>query len=226
MIKKLPARKVGMTSAFDGAGTTVPVTLVQPFDVTVTEIKRLESHGYSSIQVAYQETLAKRLTKPHKGVLAKAGIEKNLRKFYESRVAADELEDLTVGQVITAAELLPTWGVVKVTATSKGKGFAGVMKRWGFKGQCRTHGDPDNRRPMSNNATDPARVFKGSRRPGRMGGKQISVKGVSVFEYDSELNILVLAGSIPGPNGATVYLTMAGEKAQIETAPGEGENRG
>ena len=216
MIKKLPAKKIGMTSAFDGAGTTVPVTLVQPFDVTVTEIRRPETHGYSAIQVAFKETLAKRLNKPQKGLLEKAGIETPYGKLYESRVEESDLEDVTIGQVIAASELLKTWGNVKVTSISKGKGFAGAMKRWGFSGQCRTHGDPDNRRPMSNNATDPARVFKGSRRPGRMGGKQVSVKGVNIFEYDSELNILALTGSIPGPNGGTIYLSLTGEREVVE----------
>jgi len=216
MIKKLPARKIGMTSAFDGAGTTVPVTLVQPFNVTVTDIKRQESHGYSAIQVAYDETIEKRLNKPKLGLLKKAGVETPLRKVYESRVEAGDLDGITVGQVIETSEILQTWGQVKVTGTSKGKGFAGAMKRWGFAGQCRTHGDPDNRRPMSNNATDPARVFKGSKRPGRMGAKTTSVKGVNIFEYDAELNVVALTGSIPGPNGGTVYLTFSGERAKVE----------
>jgi large subunit ribosomal protein L3 len=216
MIKRIPAKKIGMTSAFDGAGTTVPVTLVQPLPVVVTEIKRPEKHGYAAVQVAYGETSSKRVNKPLRGVLAKAGVKGARRHFYESRVAPEDLEQLTLGQEIEPAELVERWGWVKVTARTKGKGFAGAVKRWGFKGQCRTHGDPDNRRPMSNNATDPARVFKGSRRPGRMGGRQVTISHVTVFDYDRELNLLALTGSVPGPPGATVFVSVTGEREPRE----------
>lgn len=216
MINRMPAKKIGMTSAFDGAGTTLPVTLLQPFSVVVTEIKREATHGYSAVQLAYEETLPKRLNKPHKGVLAKAGVDKPLRRLYESRVEAVQLEGLELGQELQPLDVIANWAYVKITGTSKGKGFAGVVKRYGFAGQCRTHGDPDNRRPMSNNATDPARVFKGSRRPGRMGNKTVAVKGVTVFEYDAELNLIAVTGSVPGPNGSTVYLTLEGERSPEE----------
>ena len=213
MINRMPAKKIGMTSAFDGAGTTLPVTLLQPFPVVVTEIKRPETHGYSAVQLAYEETLQKRLNKPHLGVLAKAGVDKPLRKMYESRVESAELEGITLGQEFQPMDVIANWGHVKITGISKGKGFAGVVKRWGFAGQCRTHGDPDNRRPMSNNATDPARVFKGSKRPGRMGNKTVAIKGVTIFDYDAELNLIAVTGSVPGPNGTTVYLTLEDERS-------------
>ncbi|MCH7472937.1 50S ribosomal protein L3 [bacterium] len=222
MLKKIPAKKIGMTSAFDGAGTTLPVTLVQPMKVVVTEIRRPEKHGYAAVQLAYEETLPKRINKPHKGVLNKAGVKESYRRFFEARVSPDELEQFTLGQEISPDEMLATWNEVTVSGVSKGKGFAGAVKRWGFKGQCRSHGDPDNRRPMSNNATDPARVFKGSRRPGRMGNKRVSVKGLGVFEYDPALNLLVLDGSVPGPNGGTVFVTMVGEReAPVQEPEGE-----
>jgi len=214
MINKIPVRKLGMTSAFDGAGTTVPVTLLEPLPVVVTQIKRPEQHGYAAVQLAYGETLQKRLNKPQLGTLRKAGLDQSLRHLYESKVEPEELEGLAPGQAIELSEILSQWQEVKVTGRSKGKGFAGAMKRWGFKGQCRTHGDPDNRRPMSNNATDPARVFKGSRRPGRMGGKRITLRGVNVFEYDAELNLLVLTGSVPGPNGSTLYVTLTKQREE------------
>jgi len=216
MINRMPAKKIGMTSAFDGAGTTLPVTLLQPYSVVVTEIKRQETHGYSAIQLAFDETLEKRLNKPHRGILAKAGVDKPLRKLYEARVEAPELEGIQLGQEYQPMDVMATWGYVKITGTSKGKGFAGAVKRWGFAGQCRTHGDPDNRRPMSNNATDPARVFKGSKRPGRMGNKTVAIKGVTVFDYDAELNLIAVTGSVPGPNGTMVYLTLEEERTPIE----------
>jgi len=205
-----------MTSAFDGAGTTVPVTLLQPLEVVVTEIKRQETHGYSAVQVAFEQVPEQKLNKPTKGILAKAGVAEGYRNFYESRVEPEDLEGVELGQKIAAEDTVKNWGEIKITGTSKGKGFAGAMKRWGFKGQMRTHGDPDNRRPMSNNATDPARVFKGSRRPGRMGNKTVSIKGASVFEYDADLGLVAVTGSVPGPNGGTVFITMRTERATVQ----------
>jgi len=200
-----------MTSSFDEAGTTVPVTLVQPYAAVVTEIKRPETHGYAAVQVAYSETLPKRVRRPQRGVLNRAGVQGAYKSFYEVRVAPEELSDFTLGQMLDPADFLGSWDQVKVTGTSKGKGFAGAVKRWGFAGQCRTHGDTGNRRPQSNNATDPARVFKGSRRPGRMGNARVTLRGVTVFEYDSGLNVLVLSGSVPGPNGSLVFVNLVSE---------------
>ena len=149
MIKKIPVKKIGMTSAFDGSGTTLPVTLMQPLPVVVTQIKRQETDGYSAVQVAFRETLEKRINKPTKGVLDKAGTDKILSKFYEIRCSPEELEGIEVGKEYNPADFVARWDQVTVTGTSKGKGFAGAMKRHGFAGQQRTHGDPDNRRPQS-----------------------------------------------------------------------------
>ena len=187
----------------------MPVTLLQPLPVVVTEIRRPESHGYSAVQLAWGETLAKRVRKPMRGILTKAGTDKILRHLYESRQDAGDFEGVEVGQEL-GPESVSGWGEVTVTGTSQGKGFAGAVKRWGFRGQQRTHGDPDNRRPQSANATDPARIFKGSRRPGRMGHERATVKGLSVVGYNDELNLLAIKGSVPGANGGTVWLTMTG----------------
>jgi large subunit ribosomal protein L3 len=216
MLKTIPAIKVGMTSSFDGAGTTVPVTIVRPYELVVTEIKRPEKHGYAAVQVAYHETLPKRVNKPLRGVQIKAGVEKAYKSHYEVRVDPAELEQFQLGQMIHPADFMKMWDQVSVSGVSKGKGFAGVVKRWGFAGQCRTHGDPDNRRPMANNATDPARVFKGSRRPGRMGNRRVTQMGLTVFEYDEALNILVVSGSIPGHNGSLVFVNLVAEAAPEE----------
>ncbi|MDQ3024610.1 MAG: 50S ribosomal protein L3 [bacterium] len=220
MIRKIPAKKIGMTSAFDDNGRTVPVTLVQPMRVVVTEIRRPETHGYSAVQLAYSETTAKHIRKPHQGILNKAGTDQLLRHLYETRQDARDFSGLEVGQLITP-ESVANWAEVRVSGTSKGKGFAGAVKRWGFAGQARTHGDPDNRRPQSNGATDPARVFKGSRRPGRMGNEKVSVKGLMVQSYNADLNLLAIKGSVPGPNGGLVWVTVTAEgapKAQEQEA--------
>lgn len=219
MIKKIPAKKIGMTSAFDDNGRTVPVTLVQPLGVVVTEVRRPETHGYSSVQLAYGETSAKHVRKPHQGILNKAGVKQTLRALYETRQDAGDFSGVEVGQALAPAELVNTWAEVRVSGTSKGKGFAGAMKRWGFAGQARTHGDPDNRRPMSNNATDPARVFKGSRRPGRMGNERVSIKGLKVQSYNTDLNLLAIKGSVPGPTGGLLWVTVTAEGEPWATAP-------
>jgi len=216
MIKKIPAIKIGMTSSFDDTGSTVPVTLVQPFTCVITEIKRPEKHGYSAVQVAYKEALPKRVNKPLQGVLKHAGIEQVFSAFFEIRMTPEELSEIQVGQVLDPHEILKNWDQVKVVGTSKGKGFAGAVKRHHFAGQQRTHGDPDNRRPQSGNATDPARVFKGSRRPGRMGNERVTQKGLTVFEYDPALNLLALSGSVPGANGSLVFVTFVSESAPEE----------
>jgi large subunit ribosomal protein L3 len=199
-----------MSTAMDEGGFAVPVTLLQPYTVTVTEIRRPERNGYSAVQLAFGETRAKLVNKPNAGVLKKAGCTASLRKFYESRQA--ELEGLELGQQINPAEESESWKSFKVTGTSKGKGFAGAVKRWGFAGQQRTHGDPDNRRSMSNGATDAARVFRGSRRAGHLGAAQISVHDVKLQAYNADLNLIAVKGSVPGPNGAVVFLTVQGKK--------------
>lgn len=213
MINTIPAKKIGMTSVYDGSGTTVPVTLVQPIDCVVTEIKRPEKHGYAAVQVAYGETIAKRINKPHQGVLDKAGIKEPMRKFFEVRLQPEELDQYTPGQRLVPKDFLKNWGHVTIIGTAKGKGFAGAMKRWGFAGQMSSHGDPDNRRPQSAGATDAARVFKGKKGPGRMGNWQTTIKGATVFDFDSDLNVLALTGSVPGPNGAVVFVNLVAERA-------------
>jgi large subunit ribosomal protein L3 len=210
-----------MSSAFDGAGTTVPVTLLMPMDCFVTEIKRPAKHGYSALQIAYSETRDKKVNKPHRGVLKKAGVEQALRYFYEIRLDEADLEGFELGQRIHPGDFLKTWDQVHVTGTAKGKGFAGAVKRWGFRGQQRTHGDPDNRRPMSANATDPARVFKGKKGPGRMGNWQVTLRGSTVFDFDSNLNLLALTGSVPGPNGGIVFVDVQTTVEPVEVAVAE-----
>ena len=223
MIKKIPVKKIGMTSAFDGTGTTLPVTLLQPIPVVVTQIKRQETDGYSAVQVAYRETLEKRINKPTKGVLAKAGTDKVFSKFYEVRCSPEELEGIEVGMEVNPVDFMARWDQINVTGMSKGKGFAGAMKRHGFAGQQRTHGDPDNRRPQSNGATDAARVFKGSRRPGHMGHEQVTIKGLTIFEYDKDLNVIAVSGSVPGPNGGMLFVKRISERPADEIAAVEGE---
>lgn len=217
-VSKIPAKKIGMTSGFDGSGTTLPLTLLQPEPVVVTEIKRPETHGYSAVQLAYGECLPRKVGKPIQGIFNKAGVDKTFRYFYEVRLKPEELEKYELGQILNPTDFVGLWEEIAVTAISKGKGFAGAMKRWGFAGQARTHGDPDNRRPMSNGATDPARVFKGSKRPGRMGNEKVTVGGLTMFEFNKDLNVIAVSGSVPGPKGNTVFVSMKTMRDPAEVA--------
>jgi large subunit ribosomal protein L3 len=218
MIPTIKGEKLGMTSVFDGAGTTLAVTLVRPYPAVVTQIKTPERDGYSALQLAYGETAPKHVNRPVRGIFDRAGVGKSYARFYEIRLPEGELNEFKLGQEITPAEFLLGWAEIDVGGNSKGKGFAGGVKRWGFRGQCRSHGDPDNRRPQSSGATDPARVFKGARRPGQMGNAKITVKHCVVFEYYRALNVLVIQGSVPGPTGAELTLTVTREFTPEELA--------
>lgn len=211
-----------MTTAFNEMGDGIAVTLLQPLPVWVVQIKTPEKDGYHAVKLAYGETTWKHVTKPVQGELKKAGIEVPLRYFYEYRPPGGEEIQVEMGQKIEPQKLCRGWLEVNVTGKSKGRGFAGAMKRWGFHGQSRTHGTKSfHRAPASNNATDPARVFKGSKRPGRYGGKTVTILRLGVFEYQPELNLLVVDGSVPGPRGGRLFVEVVDweEVAEEQAAP-------
>jgi large subunit ribosomal protein L3 len=204
MIQGILGTKVGMTHLFTEEGKMVPVTVVQAGPVFVTQIKTEEKDGYKAVQVGFGEKSDKRLTFPMHGHLSKAGVNRNLQTLKEFRV--DDTTDLQLGQEIKA-DIFVEGEVVTATGTSKGRGFAGGVKRYHFKGQHMTHGYMTHRRPLSNGATGPQRVFKGSRRPGHMGDEQVTQKGLKVVKVDTELNLLMIDGSVPGANGGLVIIT-------------------
>lgn len=203
MIQGILGTKIGMTHLFTEEGKMVPVTVVQAGPVFVTQIKTLEKDGYLAVQVGYGEQKEKHLSFPKFGHLKKAGVEKNLRTLREFRV--DETSDLTLGQQI-GLDIFTEGEAVTVTATSKGKGFAGGVKRYHFKGQHMTHGYMTHRRPLSSGATGPQRVFKGTRKPGRMGNEQVTQKGLKIAKIDVERNLLMIDGSVPGAAGGLVVI--------------------
>jgi large subunit ribosomal protein L3 len=215
MIQKIAARKLGMTTVFSEGGDRLAVTLLEPYDAVVTQVKTQAKEGYTAVQLAYFPTLPKRLPNGQKGVLKRAGVEGAFKYFYESRIPSDKVGDVKPGQVFKPQDVLANWGEVNVTGTSKGKGFAGVIKRHHMSGCRMTHGQTIHRKPASNNATDPARVFKGSRRPGHMGAESVTLKDVSVFEYDPNLNVLVLQGSVPSANGSILYVSILKEMESV-----------
>ncbi len=221
MIPTIKGVKLGMTAVFDATGTTTAVTLVRPYRAVVTQVKTPARDGYSAVQLAYHDAAPKHINKPLRGVLDHAGTKDNFTKLYEVRVPASELPKYQPGDEMNPADFLIAWAEVDVVGMSKGKGFAGAVKRYHFRGQCRTHGDPDNRRPQSNGGTDAARVFKGSRRPGHMGYERIKLQACSIYEYFRKLNVIVIQGSVPGSIGAEITLTLRKEFSPEEQAEHE-----
>lgn len=203
MIKSILGRKVGMTQIFTEEGTVVPVTVVEAGPVVVTQVRSLDKEGYNAVQVGFEEVSAKRVNMPTAGHFAKAGVAPK-RHLQEFRV--DEIGDMQVGQEIKV-DIFETGDKVSVTGISKGKGFAGVMKRWHFHGGEMSHGSMVHRKPQSGGATDAARTFKGVKRPGRMGGKTITTQGLRIVRVDSEKNLLLIKGAVPGSNGSLVEVT-------------------
>jgi len=195
--------KIGMTHVFTDEGKMVPVTVVQAGPVYVTQLKSEAVDGYVAVQVGYGEAKDSKLTFPKFGHLKKAGMTKNVRTMKEFRL--DSTEGLTLGQEIKA-DIFEEGEKVTVTGVSKGRGFAGGVKRYHFKGQHMTHGYMTHRRPLSNGATGPQRVFKGKRGPGRMGTDTVTQKGLKVVKVDTERNLILIDGSLPGPNGAQVII--------------------
>jgi large subunit ribosomal protein L3 len=204
MLPGLVGTKIGMTHLFDDEGRMVPVTVIAAGPVYVTQLKTEESDGYNAVQVGYGDVSEKHLTYPKYGHLKKAGLTKNLRHLKEFRV--EKHDDLSLGQEIGVEGVFADGEVITVTGTSKGRGFAGGVKRYHFKGQHMTHGYMTHRRPLSNGATGPQRVFKGSRRPGRMGTDTVTQKGLKIFKVDLERNLIMVDGSVPGPNGGLVFV--------------------
>jgi large subunit ribosomal protein L3 len=192
-----------MTQVFAEDGTIVPVTVVEAGPVVVTQVRSTEKEGYNAVQVGYGEITSKHVNKPLAGHYTKAGVSprKYLREF-----RVDDISDIAMGQEFHV-DLFKVGDKVSVIGTSKGKGFAGAVKRYHFHGGDMTHGSMIHRKPQSGGATDAARTFKGVRRPGRMGGETVTTQGLKIVRVDAEKNLLLIKGAIPGANGGLVEIT-------------------
>ena len=210
-MKAIIGEKLGMTQIFDDENRAIPVTVIKAGPVRVTQIKRPETDGYAAIQIAYREMTANKANRAQVGHFAKAGVAPH-RHVVELRV--DDPDAYELGQEITIADVLEVGQRADATGISKGKGFAGVMKRHGFKGQGASHGvHKVHRAPGAIGAcATPARVFKGKRMPGRMGGDQTTVLNLDVVQIDAGRNVLLLKGAVPGPKGAVVVVREAVKK--------------
>ena len=202
--KGILGRKLGMTQIWDEENRVIPVTVIQAGPCQVAQLKTPERDGYAAVQLAFGETKAQRLNKPELGHLKAAGASP-AKHLVELRV--DDLGEFTVGQTI-AVDVFAKGDLVDVTGVSKGKGFAGGMKRHNFKGQGASHGNhKKHRAPGSIGAcATPARVFKGMRMAGQMGNVRTTTLNLEVIESDPERNLLLVKGAVPGPNGGLVFV--------------------
>jgi large subunit ribosomal protein L3 len=202
--KAIVGEKVGMTQVWDDQRRAVPVTMVKVAPVRVVQVKTEDRHGYSALQVTYGFRRPGTLTQPEEGHFAAAGVEPGVR-LLELRL--DDTSDYQVGQEL-GADLLEAGEKVDVTAVSKGKGFAGSMKRHGFSGQGASHGNhKKHRSPGSVGAcATPARVFKGTRMAGRLGAARVTTLNLEVVKADSDQELVLVKGAVPGPRGGLVLI--------------------
>lgn len=206
-MKAILGEKLGMTQVFDGDARAIPVTVIKAGPCRVVQIKRPETDGYGAIQIAYREA-TKGVNKPMAGHFAKAQVPPS-RHLVELRV--DDPDAYEVGQEITIADVLAKGAKADVAGVSKGKGFQGVIKRHNFSGQGAGHGvHKVHRAPGSIGAcATPARVFRGKKLPGRMGGERVTMLNLDVVDVDTERGLVMLGGSVPGPKGSVVLVREA-----------------
>lgn len=204
MGKGIIGMKLGMTQIFKEDGAAVPVTVIEAGPCTVTQTKTDEVDGYNAVQVGFQEKKEYRTNKPEKGHFERADVSprKHLAEIRDFSEEVNEGDEIKV-------DLFAEGEKVDVTGISKGKGFAGVVKRYGFNTGPKTHGSHSHREPGSIGATDAARVFKGQKLPGRMGHDRVTIQNLEIVKIDEEKNLLMVEGSVPGPKKGIVYIKEA-----------------
>lgn len=214
MQKAIIGKKVGMTQIFDDSGKVIPVTVIEAGPCVVTQKKTEEHDGYSAVQLGFEDVKESKLSKPEAGHLKKAGVDakRHLKEF-----KLDQAGEMNVGDVLKA-DVFAAGDKVDVIGTSKGHGYQGVVKRWGAQRTPMTHGGgPVHRHAGSmGSSSDPSRIFKGKIGAGQMGVEQVTIQNLDVVKVDSELNMLVIRGAIPGPKGGLVFVksTVKHQKAK------------
>jgi len=203
MKKAILGKKVGMTQIFDADGKVIPVTVIAAGPCVVVQKKTVETDGYEAVQVGYGEVKEKALNKPMKGHFAKADV---ANKKYLKEFRLDDCSALNVGDEIKA-DVFEAGEKIDVTGISKGKGFAGPMKRWGLHRGPMSHGSGYHRGSGSMGAcSNPGRVMKGKKLPGHMGVVKVTVQNLEVVKVDAENNLILLKGAVPGPKGGIVTI--------------------
>ena len=206
-IKGVLGTKLGMTQVFADDGKMVPVTVVEAGPCVVTAVRTPDADGYAAVQLGYGEVDPRKVNKPEAGHFMKAGV---TPRRYLVELRTDDASDYTLGQEVTAETFAPG-ELVDVTARSKGKGFAGVMKRHGFKGLGASHGTQRKHRAPGSigGCATPGRVFKGVRMAGRMGGVRTSALNLTLHGVDADRGLLLIKGAVPGPAGGLVLVRSA-----------------
>jgi large subunit ribosomal protein L3 len=206
-VKGVLGTKLGMTQVFGGDGKIVPVTVVAAGPCVVTAVRSADADGYSAVQLGFGDIDPRRVNKPKAGVFAKAGV---TPRRYLVEIRTDDATDYTVGQEVTT-ETFEAGEIIDVTATSKGKGFAGVMKRHGMKGLSSSHGTQRKHRSPGSigGCAFPGHVFKGLKMAGRMGGERTTVLNLTLHGVDNDKGLLLIKGAVPGPAGALVLVRSA-----------------
>ena len=202
-MKAIIGRKVGMSQIFDENGHVIPVTVIEAGPCVVVQKKTAEKDGYESVQLGFEDVPERKLTKPELGHLNKAGVapKKYLREFN-----LDNAAELNVGDIVKA-DTFQAGDFVDVTGISKGKGYAGVVKRWNAGRTPTSHGGgPVHRHAGSMGVIDPAHIFKGKIGAGHLGVEQVTVQNLDIVKVDPELNMIVVRGAIPGPKGGLVTI--------------------
>lgn len=199
--------KLGMTQTWDESGRVVPVTVVAVGTNVVTQIRTADTDGYAAVQLAYGQIDPRKVTAPLKGHFEKAGV---TPRRHIAEVRTSNAAEYSLGQEITAG-VFEAGAVVDVSGTTKGKGFAGVMKRYNFKGAVASHGAHKNHRKPGaiGAAATPGRVFKGKKLPGRMGAEHQTTQNLTVHAVDVEKGLLLVKGAVPGPKGGVVLVRSA-----------------
>lgn len=204
MQKAIIGKKVGMTQIFDETGRVIPVTVIEAGPCTVVQKKTVDKDGFSSIQLGYADVAEKRLTKAEAGHLKKAG---SAMKKYLKEFRIEDTTPYNVGDVLFA-DLFAAGDKIDVTGISKGKGFAGNIKRWNAHSQEHTHGVGPVHRSVGSTGmnSDPSRVFPGKHMPGHLGVEQVTIQNLDIAKVDKELNIIAIRGAVPGPKGGIVFI--------------------
>ena len=200
-INGIIGKKLGMSLIYDDSGNMLPVTLVQAGPCTVTQVKTFAKDGYDSVQIGFSES--KNLNSPQSGHQKRSGGQFSVLQEFQT----DDPDQIEVGQKITT-EIFEENEKIKVSGTTKGRGFSGGVRRYGFKGGPKTHGQSDRHRAVGSigAGSSPGRVWPGTRMPGHYGNEKTTIKGLSIAKIDANNNILVIKGSIPGHNGSNVRI--------------------
>jgi len=203
MKKAILATKVGMTQIFNEDGVLTPVTVLQAGPCVVTQVKTVKNDGYSAVQVGFVDKREKLVNKPMKGQFNKAGVS---YKRFVREFKLEDAENYELGQEIKA-DVFEAGEKIDATAVSKGKGFQGAIKRHGMSRGPMTHGSKYHRHAGSNGAaSDPSKVFKGKKMPGQMGNKKITIQNLEIVKVDTENNLLLIKGAVPGPKKSLVTI--------------------